>query len=220
MDLIWLDGRLVVAGPDTRAWKRADGEIDSGIEEFDGPPIVGLRFPSGVLPFLLGVPAAELRNTRLLLVELMGKGATDRYESRAARGDPAGVLLQFAERSLAEGDPVEQMRQVSMMCARGRSVADIVSATGWSERTLHRRCLTAFGYGAKTLERVLRFRRATAMIASGRALADVAAQLGYADQAHLSRAVKEFSGRSPATFRSIDQAGRAEITVDAGPARR
>lgn len=93
------------------------------------------------------------------------------------------------------------MRRVAALCAGGRSIADIVAVTGWSERTVHRRCLVAFGYGAKTLERVLRFRRATALIGLGRPPAEVATLLGYADQAHLSRDVKEFSGRSPATFR-------------------
>lgn len=169
MDLIWLNGQLVVAGPDTRPWHAADGAVHSGNGKLDGLPIVGLRFPSGVMPSLLGVPAAELRNARLRLVELGAKTAIHRYESRVARGDPVDVLLEFVERSLTESGPIEPMRRVAAMCAGGRSVADIVSVTGWSERTLHRRCLAGFGYGVKTLERVLRFRRATGMIGSGQA---------------------------------------------------
>jgi hypothetical protein len=51
MDLMRMDGRFMVAGPDTTASVSARG----------GEPFVGLRFHPGVLPRLLGVPASELR---------------------------------------------------------------------------------------------------------------------------------------------------------------
>ena len=57
MDLMRLDGPIVVAGPDTTA----------SVSPRDGEPFVGLRFRPGVLPRLLGVPASELRNERVPL---------------------------------------------------------------------------------------------------------------------------------------------------------
>ena len=54
MDLIRMDGRVVVAGPDTTAF----------VSPRNREPFVGLRFRPGALPRLLGVPAAELRNNR------------------------------------------------------------------------------------------------------------------------------------------------------------
>ena len=83
--------------------------------------------------------------------------------------------------------------------ARPRETADDL---GWTTRTLHRRCLTAFGYGPSVLRRVLRFRRAVALLRAGVAPAEVAARAGYADQPHLSRDVRAFAGVSPARMAS------------------
>jgi AraC-like DNA-binding protein len=65
---------------------------------------------------------------------------------------------------------------------------------GFSERHLHRQCVAKFGYGPKTLHRVLRFNQAMSLAYDGVAFADVAQRTGYADQAHLSREVKALAG--------------------------
>jgi AraC-like DNA-binding protein len=59
---------------------------------------------------------------------------------------------------------------------------------------LHRRSLTAFGYGPKTLARILRLQRALALARKGVPFAETAARAGYADQAHLARDVRELAG--------------------------
>ncbi|MEU4665925.1 helix-turn-helix domain-containing protein, partial [Micromonospora chalcea] len=64
-------------------------------------------------------------------------------------------------------------------------------------RALHRRSLTLFGYGPKTLARILRMRRALDLARAGAPLAEVAARSGYADQAHLTREVRELAGLPP-----------------------
>ena len=64
---------------------------------------------------------------------------------------------------------------------------------GLGARQLHRRSLAAFGYGPKTLARILRLQRALALARAGVPYADTAARTGYADQAHLSRDVREFT---------------------------
>lgn len=75
-------------------------------------------------------------------------------------------------------------------------VAATAAWLGLSERQLRRRCLSAFGYGPKTLQRVLRFQRPLRLARDGVPFADVAARGGFADQAHLSREVRELSGRT------------------------
>ncbi|WP_461029927.1 helix-turn-helix domain-containing protein, partial [Streptomyces sparsus] len=62
------------------------------------------------------------------------------------------------------------------------------------ERQLHRRAVRAFGYGPKTLARVLRLERALTLARAGLPFARVAADAGYADQAHLAREVKALAG--------------------------
>ncbi len=58
LDLIWVDGALIVAGPDTTAQV---GQNPAGTR------YVGLRFPPGTGPAVLGVPAHELRDRRVPL---------------------------------------------------------------------------------------------------------------------------------------------------------
>ncbi|WP_435823673.1 helix-turn-helix domain-containing protein, partial [Micromonospora haikouensis] len=73
-------------------------------------------------------------------------------------------------------------------------------ADGLTPRALHRRCQALFGYGPKTLARILRMRRALALARAGTPLAEVAAASGYADQAHLSRDVRDLAGVAPAAL--------------------
>ncbi|MGH3823945.1 MAG: helix-turn-helix domain-containing protein [Pseudonocardiaceae bacterium] len=76
----------------------------------------------------------------------------------------------------------------------GSSVAMTADALGWTERTLHRRCLEAFGYGPSVLRRILRFRMALRLAGKGVPFAVTAARSGYADQAHLAREVGALAG--------------------------
>jgi AraC-like DNA-binding protein len=73
-------------------------------------------------------------------------------------------------------------------------VSEVADDVGVSERQLQRRCRTAFGYGPKTLHRVLRFQRALRLARGGGRLADVAAVVGYADQAHMARDTRRLAG--------------------------
>ncbi|MDQ4031636.1 MAG: helix-turn-helix domain-containing protein [Actinomycetota bacterium] len=61
---------------------------------------------------------------------------------------------------------------------------------GWTERTLHRRCQDASGYGPAVLRRILRFHLALRVARQGASFAVTAARAGYADQAHLAREVR------------------------------
>jgi AraC-like DNA-binding protein len=78
-------------------------------------------------------------------------------------------------------------------------VRRIVARLGCSERTLRRRCHESFGYGPRTLARILRFQRFVELVdcATKERLSVLAAQAGYADQAHLTREVRSFSGHTP-----------------------
>lgn len=79
----------------------------------------------------------------------------------------------------------------------GRPVAATADELGIGARRLHRRSLAAFGYGPKTLARVLRLQRALALARGGTPLAETAVRAGYADQAHLTRDVRELAGVPP-----------------------
>lgn len=187
MDLLWHDGRLLVAGPDTRA-HLTEGDATR--------PWAGIRFHPGTAPALLGVPAHELRDRRPDLADLWPAAQVRRLTARVnAAADPARGLEDLALRRAAEAAPPDPalLRVVAALDA-GRPVAMAADELGLSSRQLHRRSLTAFGYGPKTLARILRLHRALALARTGAPFAETATRTGYADQAHLSRDVRDLTG--------------------------
>lgn len=209
MDLIWADGELVVAGPDTQAYLPSDGQ---------GRRYTGLRFAPGTAPALLGVPAYELRDTRVPLADIWPAARVRRLTERIdATGDAGRVLEVVARQGLIEvsDESVLPIGAVVAAVRRGTAVPVIARAVGLSERQLRRRCLELFGYGPKTLGRILRTNHALDLARTGRPLADVSAEAGYADQAHLTRDVKALAGVSPAALLSgaVIQTNQPEIPL-------
>ncbi|MFI7383875.1 helix-turn-helix domain-containing protein [Streptomyces sp. NPDC049813] len=187
MDLIWSEGRLFVAGPDTRAHAVAAGA---------GGRFTGIRFAPGTAPACLGVPAHELRDARVDLADLWpGADARRLTERIDAAADPAAELERAAARLMsAAGPPDPLLARVVAALDAGRSVTDTAAAVGLDPRVLHRRSLAAFGYGPKTLARVLRLQRALALARAGVPFAQTAVRAGYTDQAHLARDVRALTG--------------------------
>lgn len=188
MDLIWADGALLVAGPDTVA------HVTAAVPAITG--YTGLRFGPGTGPAVIGVPADELRDLRVPLVDLWPAESvahiTERIHSVA---DPAAALEEVAADSLRRAAPPDPaIAEIVARSRAGEQVAVTARALGWGERRLHRRCLDAFGYGPKTLTRILRMDRAVAMARTGVPFAAVAVSAGYADQAHLAREVRSLAG--------------------------
>ncbi|MEV6669542.1 helix-turn-helix domain-containing protein [Streptomyces sp. NPDC051162] len=185
IDLLWTAGRLVVSGPDTGAYSPGRGFW------------VGVRFSPGVAPALLGIPAHELRDQRVDLADLWPGARARRLTERVdAATDPAAALEDLALRLAADAEPVDPLlRAVVASLNAGRSVTATADSVGLGARQLHRRSLTAFGYGPKTLARVLRMQRALALARDGVPFAETAALAGFADQAHLARDVREMAGR-------------------------
>lgn len=183
-DVLWHrdSGRLFVAGPDTRAHPYSA----SG-------PIVGVRFRPGFAPAGLGVPAVEVRDARVDLDRLWPAERVERLaEELATAADPETTL---ATAVAARSGPWDAAAPTLARAMRdGGRVAAVAADLGLTERQLHRRCLSAFGYGPKTLQRVLRFQRALGQARAGTPLATVAYESGYADQAHLAREVKALAG--------------------------
>jgi AraC-like DNA-binding protein len=196
VDLLWREGELVLAGLDRSA-------RPSPVRA--GERILGLRLRPGVAGALLGMPASEVLDVHVRLEELLGPAARElaerlgesdgddeRYEllegmvgSRIESGAPDPLVLAATRRLGFPGSRVDQLAE----------------SLGISERQLRRRFHQAVGYGPKTLDRVLRFRRLVAQagaVAAGESdLARVAADLGYADQAHMTRDCLRLSGLSP-----------------------
>ena len=78
--------------------------------------------------------------------------------------------------------------------------AAFVAGSGLSERQARRRFQEHVGYGPKTLQRILRMQRVLWLLSRPsppRSLASLAQAAGYADQAHLTREMRELTGKLP-----------------------
>ncbi|WP_432832238.1 DUF6597 domain-containing transcriptional factor [Dactylosporangium sp. CA-092794] len=184
MDVIHQDGELFVAGPDTTAhlsWSPA------------GRRYTAIRFAPGAAPAVLGVPASELRDQRVPLRDLWPVHRVRRLTEALDNAPDRAAVLESALLAV-EHDPDPLAPHVLSRLRAGRTVASIAAEVGLSERQLHRRGLSLYGYGLKTLSRILRLTAALDLARAGTPFAAAAATAGYADQAHLSREVKALAG--------------------------
>lgn len=194
-DIIWSAGEpAFVAGPDTAA-----RVIPVSPRTF----IVGARFNPGAGGAALGIPLSELRDTRARLADMrpeLGDTLDPGLRPRAAFDQLAALVWRL----VAEGPPDPAVRAAARRLDHPRTrVETLASELGFSERQLRRRCHAAVGYGPKTLQRVLRFRRFLAGLDAGGAdpdLARLALDAGYADQAHLTRDSSRLAGLAPSAL--------------------
>ena len=186
VDLIWTGSALLVAGPDTRAQLTTIGP----------GALHGVRLRPGVAPALFGLPAVELLDGRPMLADLGRQAFADARltDALATADSPADLLERAVVRALRRDRLDPAVPDVVAGLARGESVAELAARFGFTERNLHRRCVAAFGYGPKTLHRVLRFQRVLRLVRGGRSYADAAYEAGYADQPHLAREVRALAG--------------------------
>jgi AraC-like DNA-binding protein len=202
IDLVWFsDGAPIVAGPQTEPIITT------------APPgslVVGIRFRTGAAGSVLGLPADELRDRSVPLADLWGSQALDpllRVEASRSAAERLDAMQRMLLARLAE---VEQPDRAALAAARwlGRHpdgrLEVLHHLSGLSERQLRRRFEAAVGYGPKTLQRIVRFRRWLALARGAPperlGLADLAVESGYADQAHLTREVARLAGLPPAAL--------------------
>src|SRR5271163_4618617 len=199
VDIIWTDAGLRVAGPDTRPM--LEPQPSHGLT-------AGVRFHPGLAFPWLGVPMNHLLNSRLPLAEFWGKDADRLADQSSQAGDASAIARRLESALLARLPQIghADRRIAFLRRAAGENVnpspvgmAALAEQIGWSERTLRRRCIDAFGYGLNTLGRIMRFQRffSLANRSADCRLVDLAMLAGFADQAHLTREVQRLGGATP-----------------------
>lgn len=185
-DLIWRAGRgAFVAGPDT-------GPVP--VESPPGAVLLGIRFRPGAGGPALGLPLGELRDRRVDLAELDPALAAELH-GELTPAEAAERLERAARRFAAAPADAAVAEAVARLADPAVRVEALADELGLSDRQLRRRFHAAAGYGPKTLQRVLRFRR---FLAGPRDdLARAALEAGYADQPHLAREVAKLAGTTP-----------------------
>jgi AraC-like DNA-binding protein len=207
-DIVFVGGRLVVAGPATEA---TDARPTPGQDR------CGVRFRIGSAGAALGLPAIELLDRAVPLAALWGR-AGRRLEERVAAAPTLDAALATLLRGVAErlpppagGDPLVRHAAAALL-REGASLPAAGRVVGLGERQLRRRFERAVGYGPATFVRIQRFQHFLALAEQqpGTPLSRLAAEAGYADQAHLTRECGRLSGLSPAALLSAGAAPAGE----------
>lgn len=211
IDLQWIDGTFRVAGPDK-------DPLTESVPA--GATVIGFRFRPAAAAAWLGTPAIEMLGQRPMLDELWRAKAARLAGSVSPDQDIASLIVSL-ESALARCAPAyaavdAPMRAAYALIQQGPPagvplVPWLGRAVAMSERTLRRRFDESFGYGPKTLDRILRYRRFMRLSRrmKGTSTAILAAEAGYSDQAHLVRESRRLTGNTPYELARI-MAGVAE----------
>ncbi len=182
-NLIWVRERLIFLGPMTHAVAAT----------LIGEKIQILAIESWAARAWLGVPIEELTDRRIPLADINPRLA----------GPVAEIFHYGRAATLLRPHPFHDIgdRRVSAAATALRSgapIADVAERTGLSGRQLERLFADHIGLSPRTFAQVWRFRRALKRIkGEGMSLAEAALASGYADQAHFTRTVRAFTGRTP-----------------------
>jgi AraC-like DNA-binding protein len=190
VDLIWSSEQLLLAGPDTSA---------RIVQLAPGSRLVGARLRPGAARTALRLPVSELRDITVDAAEVLGRdfaaALLDRLQSGA---DPHALLARALELRGVPGPDALIRAAILALSRPGARVGLVADGLGVSARQLQRRVDEAVGYGPKTLQRVLRFRRLQMLAPAP--LVERALDAGYADQAHMTAEVRRLAGMSPVRF--------------------
>lgn len=183
-------------GPNTRPFASVDvGSVN----------VLSIVFHTAAFARLCGLP------TERLVDQVLPLGALQDAEwatlDRVLRMETAG-RMEYIEHFLrrrwnAAGQDFDLAVQEAGLLLGGMPVAAAAETLGWSTRTLERRIRQGFGLEPRQLRHLMRatavFRAAReAMRQGGESnLATLATEYGYADQAHMSRALRIWSGATP-----------------------
>ena len=203
VDLLWKDGRLVVVGPDIVA---ASPELGGGTT------VLGIRFRPGAALRWLRTPMSTLVGQAVELADVWDRDVARELSLRIGEAPTierqAAVLQQQLLNQLPELErPAQDAGAIFAAMASGSDaiggrISSLVDRLDISERTLRRRSHDYFGYGPKTLDRILRFQNFLSLVrAQGKQrMAGLAYEAGYADQAHLGREIQTLCGMTAGSF--------------------
>lgn len=176
----------------------------------------------GAAQLLFDVGADELAGRHTPLADLWG-AAVGALRERLLEAAGAEERLALLEAALAARLPRVRALHPAIAAVLGRMDAALPVVAAVEESGLsHRRFIAQFrhavGLAPKAYQRVLRFQHALRNLRRGDALASVASDAGYSDQAHFSREFLEFSGVTPAAYRSRLPAHANHLPVGELPA--
>jgi AraC-like DNA-binding protein len=160
---------------------------------------VAVRLQPGTLPALTGVPASELTDRAVCVVDAFGADGRRILDALPDVSALAAVerLLTFVAGRVRHRDAPHLVRALS----RASRVEDLQRVLGSRARALHTRLIADVGLAPKRALRIERLHAALHRTGRGEPLAAAALDAGYSDQAHLTREARSLLGETPAVWR-------------------
>jgi AraC-like DNA-binding protein len=174
------------------------------------PDIIGVRFRPAAAPAFLGMPATELTDGSAELEAAWAHRATELWEKLAPPASDTdrvrlldavlGALLPGAHAD-ADRAVLHAVRLLEQPSWQGDAVA-LAGEAGLGRRQLERRFRAAVGISPGAFRRIVRARRALSALREqpDGSLASIAVATGYYDQPHLTRELRELTGRTPGAW--------------------
>jgi AraC-like DNA-binding protein len=177
------DTAITVRGPETQA----SAAFSSSDAEF-----LGIQFKLGT--FMPHLPVKSLVNAEAILPEANSKSFW--LHSAAWEFPNFNNVDTFVERLVREG---LLMRDPAVEAALNGQPIDL------SVRTLQYRFLQSTGLTYNTIRQIERARHAMTLLQQGVPILDTVFEAGYFDQPHMTRALKQYVGQTPAQIARLDQ---------------
>jgi AraC-like DNA-binding protein len=197
-DLIFDDGVLLLAGPSTQAKPvpMTRGEVH----------LVQIDTVSAHAQ--LGLAVNEITDRIVPLVDIAPALAAPLTEMFAT-GAAASLV-----RALPKRRQTGRFQHAAELLAAGVGVREAAEAVNLSVRQFERRFVHVTGLTPRAYRRISRFRLAMEAAAAGQSLGAAAHAAGFADQAHFSRATRNFAQQSPtALLRHVANVQDTQITL-------
>ena len=192
VDILWTEHGFLVAGPDRTA---AFPNLRSG------ETILGLRLRPGIARHLLRCDLDSITGQTVFLDDIRPTGLSAHHDRLLALPDPLKRLRLLTEAFAAQMKELPAVRSdaAALHALSTRLPAEAIAGEiGVTDRSLRRLSAAEFGYGPKTLARILRLQKLLGRAATGGAsLAGLAAEAGFADQAHMNRDVLALTSLTP-----------------------
>lgn len=193
---------VVVTGPTTRHY---DVVVKPGMG------FAGIRLRPGFFHAILGLSPVVLRDGNLVGEAAIGACPllTDLCTEATSPDELPGRLVAFVQHRIALGNvlpPKQTLRILSALHASGGRlpVQDIARMQDISTRTVQRIVRDATGLSPKSYARILQFHRALRLLRDHHMRpSEAASEAGYADQAHMTHALRDFGGLSPARLADV-----------------
>jgi len=192
------DGRAALADV-TTGYRQRRGEAQQIAHPGGGDVCTSIHISDELAdrfgPFVRVSPIADLAHRRLLAA------------APADRADlVADLIAALLPASSAAAHPAIDDVRALLHLDPSRDLGALAAAVGWSPWYLSRTFHRVTGCTLNSYRRRLRVRAALDELPHSSDLAGVAVRVGFADQAHMTRAVRAETGRTPAALRrDLDQ---------------